>query len=357
MNAVRHALGGPRRVLDFCVPVNPYFPTPGMLERITARLPDLLKHYPDYAATHEAHIAAVADLPPACVVVANGSTEIINALCQAAGGPMVTTVPTFGRWTDLPPVLGTLLHFVPHRREKGWRIDADELAEEAVRRRARTLVLCNPNNPTGAWFEHRDIEILTEKLAHLDAVVVDESFIDFSGLRSAANLATRSANLVIVKSLGKSLGWHGIRLGYAVANPARAAALRDRLPWWNINGIAAYVLEELARNPEARLAFDASFALVDRDRTYMEQALQRVPGLVVHPSRANFLYVELRPVRDGKALRADLLEKHGIYVRKCGNKIGSSSTFLRLAVLPRPSIDALVQALYDVLGAALAEAR
>lgn len=349
MNQVREAAHYEGEIVDFCVPVNPYFPTPGLLQRLQDRLPDLLKHYPDYAATHEAHIAAIACVPAACVVAANGSTEIITALCAGGQGPMLTTVPTFGRWTDLPCELGRPLHALAHRRENGWRIDAGTVADEARRVGARSVVLCNPNNPTGAWFEPQDIRAMARALSQLDALIVDESFIDFSGLESASALACESPNLVVVKSLGKSLGWHGMRLGYAVARADVAARLRARLPWWNVNGVAAFVLKELAQNAETRTEYVASFGRIERDRAYLEKTLAQMPGLTVHPSRANFVYVELPTGMSGRTLRAQLLARHGLYIRECGNKIGSSESFLRVAVLPPPQTDRLVEGLRDCI--------
>lgn len=349
IEALREALPGQPGIIDFCVPVNPYFPTTQLFDRLRARLPELLKYYPDYAATHEAHIAAIAGVPAACVVAANGSTEIITALCVADRGPILTTVPTFGRWTDLPPEQGRPLHTLAHRREQGWRIEPEAVVAEARRVGASSVVLCNPNNPTGAWFEPEGIRRLARALADLDTLVVDESFIDFSGLASAAELACDSRNLVVVKSLGKSVGWHGIRLGYAVARADAAARLRARLPWWNINGVAAFVLKELAEDADTRRRYADSFVRIARDRAYLQQALAQVPGLVVHPSRANFVYAELPAGISGKALRAELLARRGIYVRECGNKIGSSESFLRLAVLPAAQTDALVDGLQDMM--------
>jgi threonine-phosphate decarboxylase len=349
MNAVRDALPHQGQIVDFCVPVNPYFPTPQLLDRLRAQLPDLLQHYPDYAATHEAHIAAVIGVPAACVVVANGSTEIITSLCATNRGPMLTTVPTFGRWTDLPREQGQPLHTLAHAREHGWRIGADEVVAHARRCGARSVVLCNPNNPTGAWFDMASIEALARELGHLDALVVDESFIDFSGLESASALACTSPNLIVVKSMGKSLGWHGIRLGYAVANVDAAARLRARLPWWNVNGVAAFVLKELAENAETRAHYAQSFGWIARDRAYLLQALGTVPGLRVYPSRANFVYAELPQGMSGKALRAQLLARKGLYVRECSNKIGASESFLRLAVLPAAQTDLLVAGMQEVM--------
>jgi histidinol-phosphate/aromatic aminotransferase/cobyric acid decarboxylase-like protein len=173
---------------------------------------------------------------------------------------------------------------------------------------------------------------------------MDESFIDFSDLDSAASLVATTSNLVVVKSMGKSLGWHGVRLGYAVAAPGRARVLRESLPFWNINGLAAYVLKTVTRFREE---YRASFALAARDRCYMMDCLSKIPGITVYPSQANFLFVELSEEISGRTLRDRLLENHGIMVRECSNKIGSTEQYLRLAVQTRAAVDALVQALHE----------
>jgi threonine-phosphate decarboxylase len=143
---------------------------------------------------------------------------------------------------------------------------------------ARSLVLCNPNNPTGAAFTAAEIAWLLQALRDLPRIVIDESFIDFSGIESCAALASRSDNAVVVKSMGKSLGWHGIRLGYAVAGEATARELRRQLPWWNINGVAAFVLERL---PEFHREYVESFGKVRRDRDRLHDRLRRLRGLTV----------------------------------------------------------------------------
>lgn len=349
-NEIRAATRYGGALVDFCVPVNTHFPPPEMTELIRRELPAILKYYPDDAAVHQGHIAALAGVPAENVVAANGSTEIITALCRDARGPILTDVPTFGRWTDLPGDFGVPAVFVRRERETGFRLEVDDLIRRVRRHGARTLVVCNPNNPTGAWSTAAEIERLVHELSDLDAVILDESFLDFSGLPSAAPLASRSRNLVVVKSMGKALGWHGIRLGYAVAHAETARRLRLRLPYWNVNGLAAFVLRHMGR---FRDAYDASFAEVIRDREHMLGRLRRVEGLRVYPSAANFLYCELPRGVSGRRVRDALLERHGLIVRECGNKVGSSETFLRLAVHPPPVADRLADALGETLAEAL----
>ena len=82
-----------------------------------------------------------------------------------------------------------------------------------------------------------------EILRHLALIVIDKSFIDFSDLESSGRSAVNAKNVIVVKSMGKALGWHGIRLGYAVANERMAQKLRMKFPYWNINGLASFVLK------------------------------------------------------------------------------------------------------------------
>ena len=329
-------------LVDFCIPVNLHFPPPQMVQRITERLPEILRYYPDYAEVHAKYIAEISGVPAEYIVPANGSTEIITRLCHLTRGPILTPIPTFSRWTDLPNELGIPLHTVKHDVRRNFRLEVPELVSRADELNVRMLVISNPNNPTGAWFEPHDIEELVLSLPAVELIVIDESFLDFSGLESAVILIPRAQNLVVVKSLGKSLGWHGVRLGYAAMNPSAAELLRSELPFWNINGFAAYILKTL---PEFKDEFIESLALLAQDRTYMLQQLEAIPGLRVFPSKANFLYVELPPETPGRKLRDRLLEQHGLMVRECSNKIGSSEQYLRLAVQTNEAADLLVQAL------------
>jgi threonine-phosphate decarboxylase len=329
-------------LLDFCIPVNLHFPPPQLLQRISDRLPEILRYYPDYAEVHAKHIGEIAGVPPNCIVPANGSTEIITRLCHLTRGPILTLIPTFSRWTDLPEELNIPLHTVKADVRTNFRFTVAEVVSRVRELAVKMLVISNPNNPTGAWFDDDEIEELVLSLPQVERVVIDESFLDFSNLQSAVSLIPGAQNLVVVKSLGKSLGWHGVRLGYSVMSPQAAALLRSELPFWNINGLAAYILKTVS---EFKDDFLQSLALVEQDRIYMQTQLERVPGLRVFPSQANFLYVELPPNVAGRTLRDQLLKQYGLIVRECSNKIGSSAQYLRLAVQTREAVDLLIRAL------------
>jgi threonine-phosphate decarboxylase len=340
--AVKNSVAYEGELLDFCIPVNLHFPPAALVEMIHEHLDEILRYYPDYAEVHQQHIAEMTGLAPETIVPCNGSTEIITMLCRQAGSPIVTSVPTFSRWTDLPEELHVPLYTIARRRENEFRLEVYEIVKRVREVRARTVVISNPNNPTGAWLTFEEIRALAHELEDLDAVIIDESFIDFSDLETAASFAAQTPNVVVVKSMGKSLGWHGVRLGYAATEPGRAQALRAQLPFWNINGLAAFVLKNVIR---FKREYYESFDAVAADRIYMTERLTLVPGLKIYPSKANFLFVELPAAISGRRLRDRLLKNYGLMVRECSNKIGSSEQYLRLAVQSKAAVDSLVAAL------------
>jgi len=340
------------KLTDFCVPANCYFPPPRMMELIQQNMADIVKYYPDYSPVHQQCIAELCGTPAENIVAANGVTEIITILCRDSRGPILTSAPTFGRWTDLPPDFNIPVHVILRERARDFKIDADDVIGRAKETGAQTVVICNPNNPTGAWFSGADIARMARELPHIERLIIDESFIEFSDLESAEALACDSPNMIVVKSMGKSLGWHGIRLGYAVANRRAAQELRAKVPYWNINGLASFVLKNIVRFRED---YFGSFRKAALDRQYMYQRLQRVPGLRTYPSQANFLFSELPRGVSGKQLRDILLEEYGLLIRECSNKVGSSEQYLRSVVRPRDEADKLAAALSLVLAGAETE--
>ncbi|MFI0236253.1 pyridoxal phosphate-dependent aminotransferase [Streptomyces sp. NPDC016845] len=347
------ASGGP--VTDFCIPCNPYFPTPAMLDALRGRLHEILTYYPSDAATITAELCQVLGLNPATVAMGNGSTELITWIDHLlVRESLAVPVPTFGRWTDQPMETGKRVDMFPLPERDGFALDPASYADFLHARGSRTAVICNPNNPDGGLLPRRALLTLVDELSHLDLVVVDESFLDFAdadgGGRdpSLVQEAVLRPNVIVLRSLGKNFGLHGIRFGYLVANPALAGRVRAALPKWNLNSFAETVVFMLR---EHRQEYAASIRQVCQDRQDMRHRLTRLPGLTVYPSQGNFLYVRLPDGVDGVWLRDQLLARHGVLVRECGNKIGSSSRFLRLVVRPQPDVVRLVSGLEALLGA------
>jgi histidinol-phosphate/aromatic aminotransferase/cobyric acid decarboxylase-like protein len=133
-------------------------------------------------------------------------------------------------------------------------------------RGSRVAVVCNVNNPDGGYLARRDVIRFIDALGDLDLVVVDESFIDFSDAEPYPSVgpdAVIRPNAVVLKSLGKNFGLHGIRFGYLLANPAIAGRIGKALPKWNLNSLAEKVVF-MIKDHEAE--YEQSLRLLSRDR-------------------------------------------------------------------------------------------
>jgi histidinol-phosphate/aromatic aminotransferase/cobyric acid decarboxylase-like protein len=340
-----------RQLIDFCIPCNPYFPTRGMFEQLAGNLENILKFYPSDADTITGQLARVLGLNPSTIAMSNGSTELITWMDHLwVTESIAIPIPTFGRWTDQPMETGKRVDMFPLQEHDAFELDIDRYLAFIRARGSRVAVLCNPNNPDGSYLQRREVLRFMDELADLDLVVIDESFIDFVDEEQSPSVATEAAirpNVVVLKSLGKNFGLHGIRFGYLVANPGLAAKMRKTLPKWNLNSLAEAVVFMLN---EHGAEYQESLRLLARDRFSMGVQLARLPELSVFSSQANFLLVKLADEIDGSEMRDHLISRHGVLVRECGNKLGMSNQFLRLVVRPAEDVAHLVEGIRAFLG-------
>ncbi|MEZ7007402.1 histidinol-phosphate transaminase [Streptomyces sp. AD55] len=351
MAALTRANGdGAAGPVDFCIPCNPYFPTPAMFEEMASRLREIITYYPSDADTITAELCGLLRLPPQCVAMGNGSTELITWIDHLlVRESLAVPVPTFGRWTDQPAETGKRVDMFPLQEANGFALDLARYAEFLRARGSRVAVICNPNNPDGGFLHRQAVVRFMDAMADLDLVVVDESFLEFADAEeepSVVEEAVLRPNVIVLRSLGKNFGLHGIRFGYLVANPSLAGRVRGMLPKWNLNSFAEHVVFMLR---EHGTEYARSLREVRRDRLEMAGRLAALPGLTVYPSQGNFLFVRLPVGAEGTVVRDRMLTEHGVLVRECGNKIGSSSRFLRLVVRPRADVHRLVSGLEQVL--------
>ncbi|MFE9094116.1 pyridoxal phosphate-dependent aminotransferase [Streptomyces sp. NPDC007264] len=336
--------------VDFCIPCNPYFPTPAMFEEMAGRLREIVTYYPSSADTITSELCSLLQLPPQCVAMGNGSTELITWIDHLlVHESLAVPVPTFGRWTDQPMETGKRVDMFPLQESTGFALDLAQYAEFIRKRGTRVAVVCNPNNPDGGFVHRQALVQFMDAMADLDLIVIDESFLEFADAENEPSVvqdAVMRPNVIVLRSLGKNFGLHGIRFGYLVANPALAGKVRSMLPKWNLNSFAEHVVFMLK---EHGAEYMESLHQVRRDRLDMARQLAQLPGLTVYPSQGNFLFVRLPVGAEGTVVRDRLLTEHRILVRECGNKIGSSSRFLRLVVRPEVDVRRLVSALEQVL--------
>lgn len=343
---LNRSMGDGARIIDFCIPCNPYFPTSPMFAQLAQNLESILKYYPSDAGTITKKLASVLGYHPQTMAMSNGSTELITWLDHLSIRESVAIpIPTFGRWTDQPLETGKRVDMYPLQERDNYALDVDDYLSFIRARRSRVAVICNPNNPDGGFLSRREVLRFVDALPDLDLVVVDESFIDFVDTERNPSVAAEAAirsNVVVLKSLGKNFGLHGIRFGYLVANPAIAGQMSRALPKWNLNSLAEAMVF-MIQDHESE--YRESLRLLARDRHQMADALAGVPGLTVFPSQGNFMLVKLPTGWSGTELRDHLMARYGIFIRECGNKLGITSQFVRLVVRPAEDVAELVDGL------------
>lgn len=342
------SMGEGAEIVDFCIPGNPYFPTPEMFDELSRDLKNILRHYPSDSHSITVKLASVLGLHPQTVAMANGSTELITwidhlLITQSVAVP----IPTFGRWTDQPLETGKRVDMFPLQERDDFRLNLEEYVRFIRDRGSRVAVVCNVNNPDGGYLARRDVVRFMDALGDLDLVVIDESFLDFSDVEQYPSVgpdAVIRSNTVVLKSLGKSFGLHGIRFGYLMANPAIAGKIAKALPKWNLNSLAEKVVHMIQEHGEE---YEDSLRLLSRDRRTMAGELARIPGLTVFPSQGNFILVKLPAEWSGVTLRDYLVANHGVHTRECGNKLGMTSQFMRMGVRPARDVDRLIDGMMD----------
>lgn len=331
---------------DFCIPVNTYFPSKPVMDCLYDKIPDAIKYYPSSNNLITEYIANFSDIKdPKRIIAGNGSTEIISWLNSIfIKDSIFVPVPSFGRWTEEPTQLGTELHTIAYCDENEQSLSPKKFIEAVLQSKAKNAVICNPNNPTGSIFSRLELLYILDKLRHLDNIIIDESFIDFSAKtpQTIKNDVHLFPNAWVIKSLGKNVGLHGLRMGYAISNENNINRLKKHLPYWNINGISEMLLM-LIQNEKT--AYDESRIKVINDTKYLANRFSELTAFKIFPVNSNFIFARLDLQIDGEKLRNKLLQNHSCFIRNCENKLGSTKQYFRIATRTKQDVDFLITAI------------
>ncbi|MFT8778585.1 MAG: histidinol-phosphate transaminase [Gluconacetobacter liquefaciens] len=281
---------------------SPYGPSPAALAAIRAAADDTLRLYPDPGSDRlRAAIAQAHGVEMEQVFIGNGSDEVLAHTFQALlqhDAPLLTPDITYSFYPVYCGLYGIAHEPVP--LDEAMRVDVD-----AYRRPCGGIVLPNPNAPTGIALGLDEIATLLR--AHPERVVViDEAYVDF-GADTAIGLVRQHPNLLVVRTLSKSHGLAGLRVGYAIGQPDLIEALNRVKDSFN-----SYPLDRLAQaGAEAAIADREWLArttgkIIDT-RSGLISSLNSL-GFEVLPSQANFVFAR-HPDRDAAALAAALRER------------------------------------------------
>ncbi|MBR5117421.1 MAG: aminotransferase class I/II-fold pyridoxal phosphate-dependent enzyme [Muribaculaceae bacterium] len=339
------------QLLDFCYLVNPYFPPKRMKDELRANFDVLLTEYPSGMRVNSMLAGKYFGVSSDYIIVGNGAAELIKSLTEIGiNGKMGVVYPTFEEYPNR--IKGEdIVAYCPEKPD--WKYDADDLIRFYGDKPIDSLLLVNPDNPTGNYIVKKDVLRLLEWCENRNVtLVLDESFVDFSDEWETSSLLSNSVleqhpKLIVVKSISKSFGVPGLRLGVmASGNVDLISAMKKDVAIWNINSFAEFYMQIFNKYEHQYREACARFV---EERNRFEERLRQVPHIRVLPSQANFFTCVIEGKYTSTELTELLLSKYEILIKDGETKKGMHGTnTVRIAIRDRADNDYLCDVLMKI---------
>lgn len=343
------------KMLDYCYLVNPYFPTKRMKDELRSSFDTLLTEYPSGMFVNSLLAGKYFGIRQDYVVVGNGAAELIKSLMERLlAGSSTSKVgviyPTFEEYPHRLKQEG-IVAFQPDNRD--LKYTEDDLIAFYTGKGISSLLLINPDNPSGNFISMAGLlKLLAWSKTQQIQLIVDESFVDFSDdfehntLLRNETLAD-NPQLVVMKSISKSYGVPGLRLGIlASSDVALIKWIKKDISIWNINSFAEFYMQIFGKYESDYLAACRKFIA---ERRRFEVLLREIPYMRVLPTQANYFCIELTDKYSSAELTKLLLERYNIMVKDCDSKNGlKGRNFIRISVRSQQDNDQLIAALKEL---------
>jgi threonine-phosphate decarboxylase len=300
-------------VADFSASINPLGPAPGVEPAIQAAM-DRIRHYPEREPARLVRaLAWLWHVEEQQILLGNGATELLHFHARVEPHDLVTlAMPVFSEFQRAYPQA----RCIPAANPETWPRDG-------------LLVLTQPNNPTGYILDPHALERWL--LDTTNPVMIDESFLEFTGLPSTSRLLQRRPELYVLRSLTKFYALPGLRVGALLAAQDTIARWRPRREPWQVNVLAEEAaLAAIADEEHAR----RSLEFIAAERAWLVGELAALAGVHTNPSHANFLFLCLD--YPSHELYRHMLERR-ILIRECDGGV-------RVAIRTRPENERLIAA-------------
>ena len=337
-------------LLDYCYLVNPYFPTPKMKDELRSNFDTLLTEYPSGMGVNSLIAGKCFGVKAKHIVVGNGAAELIKSLMSTMKGRLGVVYPTFEEYPNRLEA-ERIVRFVPSSEDFHYTVD--ELMAYFEAHPVENLLLINPDNPSGNYIKYSDLLRLIDWAGTRGCrLVIDESFADFSeefpeNTLLHNDVLERNTHLCVMKSISKSYGVPGLRLGVLASGDEEIIAhLKKDVSIWNINSFAEFFLQIYSKYDSDYKRSSAKF-IAERERFRTE--LAAVPFLEVFDSQANYFLCRLTGTLTSAELAVRLLSDYGILIKDCSTKKGfEGRNYIRIAIRNREDNSRLVKALLSV---------
>ena len=336
------------KLVDYCYLVNPYFPPHMMVEEMIASFQTLLTQYPSGQRVNSLLAWNYFNIHQENIVVGNGAAELIKSLLGFFDGKTGFIRPTFEEYPHRFSKENSVFFDVS---AKDYSYTADDIMGFFTENKVDNLVIINPDNPSGNYISKADMLRLVEwgKTNNVN-IVLDESFIDFADDPDSSllvqNIISDNPHLYLMKSISKSYGVPGLRLGIlASGNKEIIAEIKKDVSIWNINSFAEFYMQIYIKYIKD---YEKAKELFRKERARFVEKLSETEGIRVLPSQANFLLVELTSGITAFELTEKLLNRHNILIKDLTSKLGNDR-FIRIAVKDTAENDKFLEALKESL--------
>lgn len=337
-------------LLDYCYLVNPFFPPKRMIDEIKSNFETLLTEYPSGQWVNSLLAAKYFGIRQDYVIVGNGAAELIKSFAESHRSERIGVIyPTFDEYPNRLPD-AEIIPFVSDKTD--FRYDADDLMQFYADKNLDLLLLINPDNPSGNFITIDNVIRLAGWCKeHKMRLLVDESFVDFTDGFEGNSLLKNEIieaypNLSVMKSISKSYGVPGLRLGiFATADKDTIARMKKDVSIWNINSFGEFYMQIYGKYENDYRKACHKF-IAERDRFFT--LLQEISYLHVMPSQANYFLCEVTDRFTSKELTRILLD-HDVLISNCGRKKKMDDrNLIRLAVRSKNDNDKLIQILTNL---------
>lgn len=334
-------------MLDFCYLVNPYFPPARMKDELRANFDVLLTEYPSGMQVNSLLAGKYFNIRQDFVVVGNGAAELIKSVMESIEGKIGVVFPTFEEYPNRID-RSRLVAFIPE--DALLRYSAEDLKRFFADKEITTLLLINPDNPSGNFIPKREVLALAEWCRQQSLrLIVDESFVDFSDQGASSSLLQNDTllqypNMIVIKSISKSYGVPGLRLGVMASSDTKLiGAVKNDVAIWNINSFAEFYMQIF--NKYEHIYKEACGKFVE-ERNRFGELLGKIPYLHVIPSQANYFLCEVTGRYTANELTELLLNRYNILIKDCNNKTGlHGKNYIRIAIRTSEDNDKLINVL------------
>ena len=338
------------KMLDYCYLVNPYFNESRIIDEMESYFRTLISEYPSGLKVNSLLASKCWGVREDYVIPGNGAAELIKALMEQLPGKLGIVRPTFEEYPNRRNK-EELVTYVPDNNN--YRYTAYDLMTFFGAHYVENLLLINPDNPSGNFIPIEDVLKLAEWCQdHNIRLVVDESFVDFStGFENNTllhdHILEAYPQMVVMKSISKSYGVPGIRLGILCSSDtAMISTLKKKVSIWNINSFAEYFMQIFTKyEKDYKRACEKFIA----EREDFEMKLNEISFLRVMPSQANYFLCEILPPKNANQLVLTMLKKYNILVRDCSDKQGfDGKQYMRIAVRSHEDNAKFIQAFKEI---------